>query len=144
MARVRVENEFHDFYRTLAFDDDASSRGKTFSTMKDVFMLAFAFGAARELRTALGPSRDIFADTTLRGQDWDVIKAVALAENEKSLGQIESSDELIRVAEEYANTGVRILKSEFLASAPVDSIASALLQQYADNTMSKDKPNKAE
>jgi hypothetical protein len=56
MARIRVETEYHEFYRILA-NDEGEARVKTFDTMKDVFMLAFAFGVVKRHRTALGPSR---------------------------------------------------------------------------------------
>jgi len=131
MPRVRIESAFHDFYKALAADDEIGTGRKTFGTMKDVFMLAFAFGAAKPLRTPLAKSTDIFADTVLRPNDWDVIKAVVLAEGESQLELMGNDEELINAAQEYANTGVRILKAEYLPSAPEESLASALLEACA-------------
>ena len=133
MARVRVENEYHEFYRTLAKDDGETSRRRTFGTMKDVFMLCFAFGVAKDQRVPLGSARDIFeADTTLMPPDWDLIKAVVLAGDESAISSIANNDGLIQTAQEYANAGVRILKREYLAAQPEESVAAALLQIFAD------------
>ena len=132
MPRIRIENEYHDFYRALAADDGEKTRRKTFGTMKDVFMLAFAFGVARHQRMPVGKSTDIFSDATFRPTDWDLIRAAALAEGEDRLEVIGNEDDLISIAEEYANAGVRTLKREYLSSEPEQSVAAAILQVYAD------------
>jgi dnd system-associated protein 4 len=132
MPRIRIETDFHEFYRVLAGDDEELGRRKTFGTMKDAFMLAFGFGVARGQRLPLGKSTEIFSDATLRPVDWDLIRAACLAEGEDRLPLIGDDDQLIGVAEEYANAGVRVLKQEYLSSEPEQSVASALLQIYAE------------
>jgi hypothetical protein len=130
VPRVRVENDFHEFYRVLA-SDDGETRGKTFDTMKDAFMLAFAFGVAKRIRTPLGPSREIFDDGVLREADRDLIKAVVLADDEGVLTSLADETLLLQVAQEYANTGIRLLKQEYLSPTPAESLAAALLQALA-------------
>jgi dnd system-associated protein 4 len=126
MARIRVETEYHEFYRILA-NDEGEARVKTFDTMKDVFMLAFAFGVVKRHRTALGPSREVFDDRVLRDTDKDLIKAVVLADDEGALHSLADEDALLQVAQEYANTGIRVLRQEYLSATPAESMASALL-----------------
>lgn len=95
-------------------------------------MLAFGFGAAKRQRTPLAASRDIFeADSTLMPKDWDLIKAVVLASDEGALASIADADRLVQIAQEYANAGIRILKGEYLAAQPEESLAAALLQVLA-------------
>jgi hypothetical protein len=126
-----VENEFHEFYRTLARDDGDVTKHKTFDTMKDVFMVAFGFGVAAEQRTPLGSSREIFDEQLLRTQDRDMIQAALLADDENALGNLEDSERLLQVAQEYANTGIRIMKGEHLSAQPEQSLGSALLTRLA-------------
>jgi dnd system-associated protein 4 len=127
MSRIRVENDYHDLYRALARDDGDATKHKTFETMKDVFMVAFGFGVAANQRTPLGPSREIFDEQLLRAEDRDMIQAAALADDEKALASLEDSDLLLRIAQEYANTGIRIMRKEHLQAQPEQSLASALL-----------------
>lgn len=131
MARIRVESEHHEFYRALARDDGDATKHKTFETMKDVFMVAFGFGVARGQRTPLGSSREIFDDGLLRAEDWDVIKATVLAEDEEALSSLGDAEQLVRVAQEYANGGIRVMRKEYLAAQPEESLAAALLQSVA-------------
>jgi len=132
MPRIRVENDYHEFYRTLARDDGDAAKHKTFETMKDVFMVAFGFGVASNQRTPLGPSREIFdAEQQLRAEDWDLIQAAVLADDEKALASLEDLDQVIRVAQEYANTGIRMMRAEHLSAQPEQSLAAALLHALA-------------
>lgn len=137
MPRVRVEVEYHEFYRILAADAEEASGRKVFSTMKDAFMLAFGFGVAKLQRAPLGTSREIFQDNVLRPADWDVIKAAVIAENEKQLQLLGEPEQLVRVAEEYANTGIRILRGMYLSSQPEESLAAGLLNFYLDQEEAK-------
>jgi len=99
--------------------------------MKDVFMVAFGFGVAKGQRMQLGSSREIFDDGLLRAEDWDVIKATVLAEDEQALASLEDVEQLIRAAQEYANGGIRVMRKEYLAAQPEESLAAALLQSLA-------------
>lgn len=137
MARVRVEVEHHEFYRVLAADGEESTGRKIFATMKEAFMLALGFGVAKQQRTPLGPSREIFQDTVLRPGDWDIIKAAVVAENEKQIQLLNDDDELIRIAEEYANSGIRVLRETYLSAQPEQSLAAALLNVYRDREEGK-------
>lgn len=138
MARVRVEVEHHEFYRLLAADGEESSGRKIFTTMKEAFMLALGFGVAKRQRTPLGPSREIFQDTVLRPLDWDIIKAAVVAEDELHIQLLDNDDELVRIAEEYANTGIRMLRETYLSAQPEESLAGGLLNVYRDREEGKD------
>jgi hypothetical protein len=99
--------------------------------MKDAFMLAFGFGVAKRIRTQLGPSREIFDDSVLRESDWDLIKAIVLADDEGALTSLPDDALLLQAAQEYANTGIRVLKQEYLSATPAESLGAALLQTVA-------------
>ncbi len=131
MSRIRVENEYHEFYRLLARDDGDTAKHKTFETMKDVFMVAFGFGVAAEQRTEMGPSREIFDEGLLRAEDRDLIQAAVLADDEKALATLEHFDQLLHVAQEYAATGIRIMFKEHIPAQPEQSLASYLLGALA-------------
>ena len=131
MARIRIESATHEFYRTLARDDGDTATKKTFETMKEVFMIAFGFGVANSQRGVLGPSREIFDDSLFRAEDWDLIKAAALADDETALQSLEDTDQLLKVAQEYANAGIRLMQSQYLAAKPEESLAALLLDALA-------------
>jgi hypothetical protein len=131
MARIRIENTSHEFYRTLARDDGDTATKKTFETMKEVFMIAFGFGVAKGQRGALGSSREIFDDSLFRAEDWDLIKAAVLADDETALQSLEDTDQLLRVAQEYANAGIRLMQNQYLAAKPEESLAALLLDALA-------------
>ena len=126
MARIRVEAGFHDFYSVLS-KDDGEGRSRTFDTMKDIFMLAFAFGAAAGHRTELIGAREIFDDGLIRDDDRVLIKAVILADDATALPSLADPETLMLVAQEYANTGIRILKQKYLSATPAESFAAAVL-----------------
>jgi hypothetical protein len=56
-----------------------------------------------------------------------LIKAVVLADDEGALHSLADEDALLQVAQEYANTGIRVLRQEYLSATPAESMASALL-----------------
>jgi dnd system-associated protein 4 len=134
VAKIRVEQQYHEFYRVLAGSEDEPGKRKTFDTMKDVFMLAFGFGVSVGRRTPLATSREIFDDNVLKDGDWNLIRAARLAEDEKALVEISNEDGLVSSAQEYANTGIRILQQKFLPAQPEESIATALLEQLSAQT----------
>ena len=131
MARIRIENASHEFYRNLARDDGDTATKKTFETMKEVFMIAFGFGVSEGQRGPLGSSREIFDDSLFRAEDWDLIKAAALADDEAALGSLEDTDQLLKVAQEYANAGIRVMQNQYLAAKPEESLAALLLDSLA-------------
>lgn len=90
-------------------------------------MVAFGFGVAKGQRAPLGSSREIFDAAMLRAEDWDLIKAAVLADDESALQSLEDEDQLVRIACEYANVGIRIMRKEYLSAQPEQSLAAALL-----------------
>jgi hypothetical protein len=101
--------------------------------MKEVFMVAFGFGVAANQRTPLplGASREVFDEQLLRSEDRDMIRAALLVDNESALATLDDSDQLLQVAQEYANTGIRIMRNEYLSAQPEQSLAAALLSALA-------------
>jgi dnd system-associated protein 4 len=135
MPRVYIDASVHDLYSELA-DRAAPNSRSLFRTMKDVFMLAFALGAAKGVPVPLSKSREIFDTSVFSEEDWATIEAVAISEF-KDLRVLQSPDddmrsnaEVLKMAEEYANAGIQDVKGMITPDLPAAEIA---LQLIADN-----------
>jgi dnd system-associated protein 4 len=83
--------------------------------MKDVFMWAAALGFSQSQKRPLASGRQQPFRWGQLSQDLDVpaLKSIALADT----GDVEIllfNDRMLRIAEEYANAGIRILKQEYI------------------------------
>jgi dnd system-associated protein 4 len=135
MPRVSIDASVHYLYSELA-DRATPNNPSLFRIMKDLFMLSFAFGAARRVRVPLSKSRDIFEASVFTEEDWATIEAVAISEF-KDLRVLQSPDddmrsnaEVLKMAEEYANAGIQDVKGMITPDLPAAEIA---LQLIADN-----------
>lgn len=113
--RVNVENEMHEVYKEIIERSGQSLENAPFMLMKDVFMWAVALGFQQGQRRALAPGRQQPFRWGQLSQDLDIpaLKTVALVDT----GDVEvllHSDQILRIAEEYANAGIRILKQDFI------------------------------
>jgi dnd system-associated protein 4 len=105
----------HHLYRNLTERSTEDPEAAPFVLMKDVFMWAVALGVSTGRRLPLdGPKTQIFRwDQLSQDLDIPVLKALAVAET----GEVERllrEDEVLRVAEEYANAGIRKVKEELI------------------------------
>lgn len=113
--RVSVETAVHQLFRDLTERSTENPEAAPFTLMKDVFMWAVALGVRADRRLPLsGAKTQIFRWDQL-SQDLDVpaLKALAVAET----GEVDSlvhENEILRIAEEYANMGIREIKSDLL------------------------------
>ena len=132
MAKIRVENEYHDLYKALSRGDSAVGSSASFETMKHVFMFALGIGASRGERLALGGSpREIFDDNVLNQTDWDVIRSVCLADESAPIESIEDEAKLVGIAMEFANAGIRLLRKHYQSSQPEQSLANLVLKELS-------------
>jgi dnd system-associated protein 4 len=113
--RVNIEDGMHEIYKSLSDKSSQYPESAPFFLMKDVFMWAVALGVrAGKRRELIGGRTQIFRWDQF-SQDLDIpsLKAIALAET----GDVDillKEDEILRIAEEYANEGVRHIKQDLL------------------------------
>ena len=111
--RVSIETDVHQLYRDLTERSTRNPETAPFLLMKDVFMWAVALGVHFDQRQELvGSKTQIFRwDQFSESIDLPSLKAIAVA----ATGDVEvltHEDEILRIAEEYANAGIHLLKRE--------------------------------
>jgi len=95
--------------------------------MKDVFVLSCVIGARSGIRTTAAKSVDIFDDDVLKSRDWAMLSAISLAEG-SDINILDDRNEILRIAQDYANTGARILREKISRREVAQSVAQLLLQ----------------
>jgi dnd system-associated protein 4 len=113
--RVSIEEDVHDIYKSLSDKSSQNPESAPFLLMKDVFMWAVVLGVRSGKRRPLaGSKREIFRWDQF-SQDIDIpsLKVLALADKE-DVDILLHNDDILRIAEEFANSGIRILKTELL------------------------------
>lgn len=97
--------------------------------MKDLFMLAACVGYSRGRRTRLSGQREIFRWPVFSAQeDVPILRAIAIAETGDT-DVLVDQDQLLTIAEEYANLGVEEIKREVAEQPgiPIESLVQFLL-----------------
>lgn len=123
MAKIRIERDFHDLYRKLGGDDESTGSGEApFSTMKEVFMLSVVLGANKRDRLPLSNPREVFDESVLKARDLTILRAIALVES-GDIHILQDESTVLRMAQEYANTGIRIIRDRLEATELVQSIS---------------------
>lgn len=113
--RVAIDKDVHQLYKDLSERSTQNPETSPFLTMKDVFMWAVALGVKEGKRRPLSGSREQIFRWDQFSQDMDIpaLKAIALAET----GEVEvllREDQILRIAEEYANAGIHEIKQEIV------------------------------
>ena len=113
--RVSIESEVHEIYKQLSEKSSQYPEMAPFLLMKDVFMWALALGVGKGKRRPLSGNKEQIFRWDQFSQDIDVpaLKTIALAETE-DVEILLREDNILRIAEEYANEGIRELKSELI------------------------------
>lgn len=120
--RVSIEDATHQVYQDLSERSAKNAEASPFFLMKDVFMWSVALGVKAGKRRALsGNKREIFRWDQF-SQDLDVpsLKIIALV----AAGDAEillHDDDILRIAEEYANEGIRELR-QLLMDQPAKAL----------------------
>lgn len=114
-GRVTIEKDVHQLYKDLSEKSTQYPETVPFLLMKDVFMWAVALGVKEGKRRPLSGSREQIFRWDQFSQDIDTpaLKAIALAET----GEVEvllQEDQILRIAEEYANAGIYGIKREII------------------------------
>ena len=113
--RVAIDKNVHQLYRDLSERSTQNPEAAPFLIMKDVFMWAVALGVKEGKRRPLTGAREQIFRWDQFSQDMDIpaLKAIALAET----GDVEvllREDQILRIAEEYANAGIHEIKREIV------------------------------
>jgi len=110
---VNIDESVHDIYKQLTEGSDPV--GVPFRTMKDVFMWAACLGyQLGERRPLTGKRVTIFRWAQFTPQtDMPLLKALAIADSD-DVNVLLGQDEILSIAEEYANTGIHELRASVL------------------------------
>ncbi len=112
--RVSIEPSVHELYRDLTERSRENPENAPFLLMKDVFMWAVALGVKAGERRPLSGSRQIFRwDQLSQDLDVPVLRAIAIADTD-DVEVLKWEDQVLRIAEEYANAGIREIKEEVI------------------------------
>jgi len=113
--RVAIDKDVHQLYRDLSERSSQNPETAPFLLMKDVFMWAVALGVKEGKHLPLSGAREYIFRWDQFSHDMDIpaLKAIALAET----GEVEvllQEDQILRIAEEYANAGIHEIKREIV------------------------------
>ena len=114
-TRINIENDVHELFKEVSERSGASLENAPFILMKDAFMWATAVGYKYGKKRPLASGRTQPFRWDQLSQDLDVpaLQAIAVADS----GDVEiltQRDKILRIAEEYANAGIRILKTDYV------------------------------
>ena len=115
--RVSIDKDVHDLYKELTEKSNKYPENAPFYLMKDVFRWSVALGVHAGKRKKLKKREQIFRwDQLSQDIDIPVLRAIAIAETE-DIEIIAHEDQILRIAEEYANEGIRGMKGKILSGA---------------------------
>jgi dnd system-associated protein 4 len=133
--RAYVEKSQIEAYRQLAGIGEPGRKAvsgdqlSAFKSLKDVFLLAACLGLQIGRRTPLKERQELFLTSYLNSSpDLTVLRAIAIAET----GQVDvvtSQNDVLTIAEEYANTGFEELRRRVLrAGVPLENLVDLVLE----------------
>ena len=137
--RAYVEERQIEMYRQLAGIRDKGRKGTSYAnpvaytSLKDVFLMAVAMGVKIGRRTPLRDRKELIMTSYLNNYpDMAVLNAIAIADRE-DIGVLVDQDEIVTIAEEYANAGFDELSRRLLApGTPLMNLASCVLEELGD------------
>jgi dnd system-associated protein 4 len=132
---VAIDKGTYEIYIQLT--EGANPEMAPFRTMKDVFMWAACQGFHRGEKRPLAQRKGIFKWAQFSEQlDVPLLRAIAIATTD-DVNVLASQDKVLRIAEEYANSGIHELNSILLQSD------GQPLWNLVENTKSLFESNKA-
>ena len=115
--RVSIEKKVHDIYIELSRQSNSGIENAPLTLMKDVFMWAVALGVKRGKQRELEGGKELIFRWDQFSQDIDIpaLKSIALAETADASVLLDEA-RILRIAEKYANEGIREIKTRLLDS----------------------------
>ncbi|MBU7315376.1 DNA phosphorothioation-associated protein 4 [Paenibacillus oleatilyticus] len=127
--RVKRASDTEDIYKQLTEGDY-----KVFNTMKDVFLLSASIGFKEEKNQSFEKVGGEIPWSVFRGDtDESIINSIAIAETSDMhvlLSDEETIDRKLKICEEYANYGIRVIKQRIIDSPgdPIDNLVSLIME----------------
>lgn len=142
--RAYVEESQIETYRQLAGIKNGGRKSASdaspaaYRSLKDVFLMAVSIGVKIDRRTPLRERKELIMTSYLNNYpDMAVLNAIAIA-NKQGVDVLANLDEILTIAEEYANTGFQELSRRVLAAGiPLMNLAAYLLEEFGN------EPNKS-
>ena len=124
--RLFVEEKVIDLFRNLtlaSYTKKPDIKTQPFSELKTTFLWAVSIGLREGKRLPLEGAREgLFRYSNLDREELSFLKIIALADTEDiNILTDENEDEVQKIAEEYANEGIRIIH-EFLKNGSGDPL----------------------
>jgi dnd system-associated protein 4 len=132
--RVRRADDQEELYKQLTEGDY-----QIFDKMKDVFMVAACLGVMEGVREPLTKTGGEIPWSVFHGNtDGPIIDSIALSETgdvKILMDDEETSNRKLEIVEEYANHGMKILKSRIIdrPGDPLENLVS-LIQEHANQS----------
>jgi len=101
--RLYIDEDARRMYERL--EEEVIFKGKT---RKEQFLFAMAFGFKNILKVSLKRNEGLFLTKDLKHEDEALINALAIYDS-KSVEVLSDKGKVFRIAEEYANGGIRLL-----------------------------------
>lgn len=110
---ISIDSSFHQFYKDMT--EENNTLDAPFKMMKDIFMLAMCLGMRLGKKKSLDTKKQsIFRWAQFDAQvDVPLLKAVAIADT-GDVNILLNRNEILNIAEEYANAGIHELYTYFL------------------------------
>lgn len=138
--RIRRAKDKEDIFQELG---GPSSR--LFESMKEVFLFAAALGYSRGRREPLRGGIETFGPGVFSNDDMRILHLLGVAHSGSiDILRPDHEEELLSVAEEYANAGILVLKSAVLDAPgdPLDNLIGLIVRearQYGDSKSTADR-----
>lgn len=108
-GRVSISADVHEIYKQLTNSSDKNIKSAPFKTMKDVFMMATCLGFQSRRRQLSGKKEQPFHYSVFsESLDFPILKSIAIAET-NGIAILADFEQIIEIAEEYANEGIHEL-----------------------------------
>lgn len=113
--KIYIEASTHELYKELT-EAQGDLRRTPFRTMKDMFLWAACLGCKKGVPRPIKEKKDIFGWSIFsESTDIPLLKAIAISAK-KDISIVLRQEDILKIAEEYANAGVGELYSSLTES----------------------------
>ncbi|MGA2466730.1 MAG: hypothetical protein ABSH06_20565 [Thermodesulfobacteriota bacterium] len=139
--RVFVDKSQIEQYREMAVErrdtverkdrESVSSPSLAFRSLKDSFVMAACIGFRLGKKKPLGNEpKELIWISYLKDPDWAILRAIAVCDKD-DLNILANNDDVLSLAEEYANVGFAQLSDAVLSGGPqVENLVNYILENY--------------
>lgn len=116
-SHCNIDPRNHEIYKKLSDKNNVASpfQGREFA---DIFIYSMAIGYHMKIRVPLKKKLGLFLVNVIKNREW-ILNSIAVAEI-NSIDVLLRKQEVIRIAEEYANGGIKELEKQILSREPGD------------------------